>query len=128
MKIAAIASYNAAPSILTVAPNGKTNLLMRGSTLLFSSMQRIVVGRVAALDMTREKEKEIKQHPPNIITSYKEKGPNRLTKPKQYTVDSHTTLFFRFTQEPWDANHFSQFAIRLSRPQMESLVITGLVL
>ena len=69
MKIAAMASYSAAPSILTVAPNGKTNLLMRGSTLLFSSMQRIVVGRVAALDMTREKEMEIKQQPPNITTS-----------------------------------------------------------
>ena len=50
MKIAAIASYKAAPSIFTVAPSGKTNLLMRGSTLLFSSRQRMVVGRVAALE------------------------------------------------------------------------------
>lgn len=47
--MAAIASYRAAPSIFTVAPSGKTNLLMRGSTLLFSSRQRMVVGRVAAL-------------------------------------------------------------------------------
>ena len=49
MKMAAMASYSAAPSIFTVAPRGKTNLLMRGSTLLFSSRQRMVVGRVAAL-------------------------------------------------------------------------------
>ena len=56
MKIAATASYSAVPSIFTVAPNGKTNLLTRGSTLLFSSIQRIVVGRVAALLQDNEEE------------------------------------------------------------------------
>ena len=50
MKMAAIASHKAAPSIFTVAPDGKTNLLMwAGSTLLFSSRQCMVVNRVAAL-------------------------------------------------------------------------------
>ena len=54
IKMAAMASYKAAPSIFTVAPSGKTNLLMRGSTPLFSSRQRIVVGRVAALMKKRK--------------------------------------------------------------------------
>ena len=49
MKTAATASYKAVPSILTVAPRGRTNRLMRVSTLLYTSRQRIVVGRVAEL-------------------------------------------------------------------------------
>ena len=43
------ASYNAVPSMLTVAPKGRTKRLIRWSTPLFSSTQRMVVGRVAAL-------------------------------------------------------------------------------
>jgi len=49
MKIAATASYNAVPSIFTVAPTGMTNLTTRASTLLFVSRQRIVTGIVAEL-------------------------------------------------------------------------------
>ena len=41
--------FKAEPSMLTVAPSGSMNRLMRGSTPLFSSTHRIVVGRVAAL-------------------------------------------------------------------------------
>jgi len=37
------------PSMLTVAPSGRTKRLIRASTLLCSSRQRIVVGRVAEL-------------------------------------------------------------------------------
>ena len=42
-------SYNAVPSMFTVAPSGSTKRLMRGSTLFRSSTQRMVVGRVAEL-------------------------------------------------------------------------------
>lgn len=54
INIADIASYRAPPSMFTVAPRGNTNLLIRSSTLLFSSRQRIVVGNVAEL---KEKDK-----------------------------------------------------------------------
>lgn len=50
MKIAATASYKAVPSILMVAPIGKTNLVIRGSTLFPSSKQLIATGRVAELE------------------------------------------------------------------------------
>ena len=46
---AATASYKAVPSMFTVAPSGSTKRLIRASTLLCSSRQRIVVGRVAEL-------------------------------------------------------------------------------
>lgn len=49
--------FNAEPSILTVAPSGNINRLMRGSTPLFSSTHRIVVGRVAALQKRNTKKK-----------------------------------------------------------------------
>ena len=47
--------FNAEPSILTVAPSGNINRLMRGSTPLFSSTHRIVVGRVAALQKGKQR-------------------------------------------------------------------------
>ncbi len=47
--------FNAEPSILTVAPSGNMNRLIRGSTPLFSSTHRIVVGRVAALQKRKTK-------------------------------------------------------------------------
>ena len=43
-------SYNAVPSILTVAPNGRTKRLIRLSTWLFCSTHLMVVGKVAALN------------------------------------------------------------------------------
>lgn len=49
MKIAATASYNAVPSILMVAPMGRTNLETLGSTPFLSSRQPIVIGSVAEL-------------------------------------------------------------------------------
>jgi hypothetical protein len=45
----ATASYSAVPSILTVAPIGKTKRATLGSTLLMSLTHFIVAGRVAAL-------------------------------------------------------------------------------
>jgi len=42
-------SYNAVPSMLTVAPSGRTKRLMRLSIPLYSSVHLIVVGKVAAL-------------------------------------------------------------------------------
>lgn len=49
MKMAARASYRAVPSMLTVAPTGSTNLVMRRSTPRPSSRQRKVMGSVAEL-------------------------------------------------------------------------------
>ena len=49
IKMAATASYNAVPSMLTVAPMGVTNIVTRGSTWLRSSKQLMVTGRVAEL-------------------------------------------------------------------------------
>ena len=48
MKMEATVTKSAVPSMLTVAPMGRTNLEMRGSTLFFS-IQRKVMGRAAAL-------------------------------------------------------------------------------
>ena len=42
-------SYKAVPSMLTVAPSGRTKRLMRLSIPLYSSVHLIVVGKVAAL-------------------------------------------------------------------------------
>lgn len=50
MKMAARASYRAVPSMLTVAPTGSTNLVMRRSTPRPSSRQRKVMGSVAELE------------------------------------------------------------------------------
>ena len=50
MKIAATASYNAVPSMLIVAPMGRTNLQTLGSTLFLLSSKPMVTGRVALLD------------------------------------------------------------------------------
>ena len=50
MKSAATASYRAVPSMLMVAPMGRTNLAILGSTPFFSSRALIVTGRVAELD------------------------------------------------------------------------------
>ena len=49
MKMAAMASYNAVPSMLMVAPMGKTNLDTIFGILFFSSMHLNVTGRVALL-------------------------------------------------------------------------------
>ena len=49
MKMEATVTKSAVPSMLTVAPMGRTNLEMRGSTLFLSSMQRKVMGSAAAL-------------------------------------------------------------------------------
>ena len=49
MKMAARASYSAVPSMLIVAPTGRTNLVKRLSTPLFSSRHLKVMGRVAEL-------------------------------------------------------------------------------
>ena len=50
MKMAATASYSAVPSMLMVAPMGRTNLQIRGSTLFLVSNKLMVTGRVAELD------------------------------------------------------------------------------
>ena len=50
MKMAATASYRAVPSMLMVAPMGRTNLEILGSTPFFSSRQLMVTGRVAELE------------------------------------------------------------------------------
>ena len=49
MKIGATASYNAVPSILIVAPIGKTNLVILESIPRFSSRHLNVNGSVAEL-------------------------------------------------------------------------------
>ena len=49
MKMVATTRAMLKPSIFMVAPRGSIKRLMRGSILLFSSTQRIVVGSVAAL-------------------------------------------------------------------------------
>jgi hypothetical protein len=49
MKMEATVTNNAVPSMLTVAPIGRTNLEIRGSTR-FLSIQRKVMGRAAALE------------------------------------------------------------------------------
>lgn len=49
IKIAAIASYNAVPSMFTVAPTETTNRVTRASILLFSSRHLNVIGNAAAL-------------------------------------------------------------------------------
>ena len=46
--------FSAEPSILTVAPSGNMNRLMRGSIPLFCSTHRMVVGRVVALKNIKE--------------------------------------------------------------------------
>lgn len=51
--MAASASYRAVPSMLMVAPTGKTNLVIRLSILLFSSRHLKVTGRVAELGHER---------------------------------------------------------------------------
>ena len=47
MKMAATASYKAVPSMLIVAPIGRTNREIRGSTPFFSSSKFMVTGNVA---------------------------------------------------------------------------------
>ena len=54
-----IAAYITEPSMLTVAPSGSMKRLMRGSILLFSSTQRIVVGSVAALEIKKKVKNKI---------------------------------------------------------------------
>ena len=54
MNTAATASYSAVPSIFIVAPIGRTKRVTRLSTWLFSSKQRNVTGKVAALRTNRE--------------------------------------------------------------------------
>ena len=49
MKMEATVTNRAVPSMLTVAPMGRTNLEILVSTLLFS-IQRNVIGRAAALN------------------------------------------------------------------------------
>ena len=49
MKIEATVTNNAVPSMLTVAPIGKTNFEILGSTRLFSVMHLNVIGNAAAL-------------------------------------------------------------------------------
>ena len=53
IQMALTPSYNAVPSMFTVAPRGKTKRLMRRSMPFFSSMQRIVVGKVAELQVNQ---------------------------------------------------------------------------
>ena len=48
--MAATASYRAVPSMLTVAPIGRTSLATLGSTPFFSSRQWKVTGSVAELE------------------------------------------------------------------------------
>ena len=50
MKMAATASYSAVPSMLMVAPMGRTNLQTLGSTLFLVSSRLMVTGKVALLD------------------------------------------------------------------------------
>ena len=50
MKMAATASYSAVPSMLMVAPMGRTNLEILGSTPFFCSRQFMVTGREAELE------------------------------------------------------------------------------
>ena len=50
MKMAATASYSAVPSMLMVAPIGRTNLEILGSTPLFTSRHLMVTGRLAELE------------------------------------------------------------------------------
>ena len=50
MKMAATLCQIAPPSMLTVAPMGRTNLEIRGSTSFLVSKHSMVSGRVAALE------------------------------------------------------------------------------
>lgn len=67
MKIAAKASYRAVPSILIVAPTGRTNLVTRLSTPFISSRHLNVTGSVAEL-----KQKEDNAWYTTWYTFYKE--------------------------------------------------------
>ena len=58
-KIATTTRERAKPSMFNVAPSGSIKRLMRGSTLLFFSTQRIVVGSVAALKSKKKKDQKI---------------------------------------------------------------------
>ena len=51
MNIGATASYNAVPSMLIVAPTGKTKRVTLESILRFSSMHLKVTGNVAELNI-----------------------------------------------------------------------------
>ena len=51
MNIGATASYNAVPSMLIVAPTGKTKRVTLESILRFSSRHRKVTGNVAELNI-----------------------------------------------------------------------------
>ena len=53
MKIDATVTKRAVPSMLTVAPMGRTNLVIRGSTLFFC-IHRKVMGSAAALQIQTE--------------------------------------------------------------------------
>ena len=73
IQIALTPSYNAVPSMFTVAPRGRTKRLIRRSILFFSSRQRIVVGKVAELrikeTVTRSLEKSPHLHlQPHILS------------------------------------------------------------
>lgn len=74
IKMAATASYRAVPSMLMVAPTGRTNLVTRLSIPRFSSRQRKVTGKVPALrDREREKEREKKGEGEGRVRSTVEK-------------------------------------------------------
>ena len=63
IKIDATASQRAVPSMLMVAPIGNTNLVTLLSIPIFSSKQRNVIGKVAALEAV----------PRAVIQAYKNK-------------------------------------------------------
>lgn len=55
----------AAPSMFTVAPIGRINLLILLSTPLFSSIHFIIDGRVAELE--KESKEEVKHKAPGVL-------------------------------------------------------------
>ena len=57
MKMEATVTKSAVPSMLTVAPMGRTNLDILGSTWFFST-HRKVMGRAAALEIGRWEKNE----------------------------------------------------------------------
>jgi hypothetical protein len=88
INIAAMASYSAVPSMLMVAPMGRTNRATLGSTPFFSSRLSMVTGRVAAEEAV-----------PNAVVSalpmlpIKRKGRLRVASAVKYYVP--TVLSFK---------------------------------
>lgn len=123
----------AAPSMFTVAPMGRMNLLILLSTPLFSSMHFIIDGRVAELEVNKTIQHESSPSRP---------GENHVSQSQEQAMDSilasfsslELRLFFKvssvakgFCQAPLDSDmtsrvHLFHYSHRFSQePHLASL-------